>query len=493
MRWIICILLLFGGLRAQDFKDHIHFSQTDENRVGYLYIGGHSTAITQGTLLYVQKAFEQFKENPPLFVILELDTPGGEVFSAQKISDLLKDLDTQYGIPVVAFINNWAISAGAMLAYSCRYITVVKDGVMGAAEPVTSGGEKTSEKVNSAIRADFGARAGFWGRNPLIAKAMVDPDMVLVWRSGEVVELKDNEEIKESDEVIIRSGKLLTLNSEEMKRYGVSDLMVEPAKVTGSLPLLFTAPFFKEIPNVKIEKVDLDWRDQIVLYLSQPAIAGFILTAMMICFYIELSTPGFGAFGAMGVLFLVLLVLPSIAMQLVTWFELLLLFIGIVLLGVELFVIPGFGFLGISGIVLILTGMVMLLIPALKEAQFSFDTHEFNAAGIHALNRFWWFIVSLLVSVGALAVIGRFIAPKIRLLSPLVLNKEQEQGSGFENPIEDLIGKEGATLTPLSPYGKVRIGSETYAAIAPGDYIERGIRIRIKGIDGNTVKVERMQ
>jgi membrane-bound serine protease (ClpP class) len=492
MKWILYLLLLFRVLEAQNFNEHIRFSKTGENRVGYLYVGGHSTAITQGTLIYIQKAFDQFKENPPLFVILELDTPGGEVFSAQKISDLLKDLDTQYDIPVVAFINNWAISAGAMLAYSCRYITAVKDGVMGAAEPVTSGGEKTSEKVNSAIRADFGARASFWGRDPLIAKAMVDPDMALVRREGEIVELEDNEEIKDSDDVIIRSGKLLTLNSEEMLKYGVINLLVEPAKVKEDLPLLFTAPFFNEIPNIKIEKVDLDWRDQVVVYLSQPAIAGFILTVMMVCFYVELSTPGFGAFGAMGVIALILLVLPSIAMELVTWFELLLLFIGIVMLGVELFVIPGFGVIGISGIIMILAGMVMLMIPALKEAQFSFDTQELNAAGLEALNRLWWFIVSLLVSIGVLTIIGRFLAPKIRLFSPLVLRHEQEPGSGFESPIRDLEGKEGVCITPLSPYGKVRVEGQTYEALAPGGYVEKGIRVRVTGKDGNAIIVEKI-
>ena len=82
---------------------------------------------------------DYYKKNPPLFLILELNTPGGEVFTAQKISDALKELDTQMDIPVVAYINTWAISAGAMIAYSCRYIAIVNDSSMGAAEPVPDG------------------------------------------------------------------------------------------------------------------------------------------------------------------------------------------------------------------------------------------------------------------------------------------------------------------------------------------------------------------
>ena len=107
------------------------------------------------------------------------------MFAAQQISDALKELDTQYGIPVVAYINNWAISAGAMLAYSCRYIVVVKDASMGAAAPViaseTGEMKEASEKINSAMRADFaGGRARFFDRNPNIAEGMVDKDLILV-------------------------------------------------------------------------------------------------------------------------------------------------------------------------------------------------------------------------------------------------------------------------------------------------------------------------
>src|SRR5207245_166319 len=121
------------------------------NEIGHVLIDDRESGINQSTFLYVKAAMDEYKKSKPLFVILELNTPGGEVFAAQRISDALKELDTQYGIPVVAFVNNWAISAGAMLAYSCRFIVVTKDGAMGAAEPQTVEGTKmeaASEKVN---------------------------------------------------------------------------------------------------------------------------------------------------------------------------------------------------------------------------------------------------------------------------------------------------------------------------------------------------------
>ena len=172
---------------------------------------------------------------------------------------------------MVAFINNWAISAGAMLAYSSRFITTVKDGSMGAAEPVLTGEggkmEAASEKVNSALRADFGNRASFFGRNPLLPEAMVDKDLILVIRNGKIIRLENESQLVLSgpnpDEVISSKGKLLTLTAEQMAHEGVADFLLEPARLEpitseeksqGSWPahkmLLFQAPFFSTIPKL---------------------------------------------------------------------------------------------------------------------------------------------------------------------------------------------------------------------------------------------------
>ncbi|MCE2983084.1 MAG: serine protease, partial [Parachlamydia sp.] len=155
----------------QKLEKSLPFNKEGPNRIGYLYIGDHEDSISESTWLYMKQGLDYYKKNPPLFIVLELNTPGGEVFAAQKISDALKEIDTQYDIPVVTFINNWAISAGAMLAYSSRFITTVKDGSMGAAEPVMAGEggglQTASEKINSALRTDFASRARFFDRNPL--------------------------------------------------------------------------------------------------------------------------------------------------------------------------------------------------------------------------------------------------------------------------------------------------------------------------------------
>ena len=180
------------------FKEYISYSETEQNLIGYLYIG-HDRPIDQATYIYVKFALDDYKKKGVRFIILHLNTPGGEVLSSMKITDLLQKCDVRDHIPIVAFIDDWAISAGAMLAYACRFIAVIPNSIMGAAEPVLIGKEgqmeAASEKVNSALRAEFASLASFYNRNPLVAEAMVDKDMILVIRNRKIIKLRNEKDV----------------------------------------------------------------------------------------------------------------------------------------------------------------------------------------------------------------------------------------------------------------------------------------------------------
>lgn len=516
-RLFICLFLLFSPLFAsleinpdalnKSLRDHIHFTPEGPNYVGHLYIGGHDTEITQGTFVYVNKALEYYKELKPAFIILELDTPGGQVFPAQKISDALKQIDTQYGIPVVAYINNWAISAGAMLAYSCRFIAVVKDGSMGAAQPVTTTGEATSEKVNSAIRADFANRAAFFDRNPLIAKNMVDKDMVLVVREGKIIELEKDEQIQSGDRIISRKGKLLTLNSQEMFELGVADIrllperlvpITEQEKEAGQWPaskeLLFTFPFFKAIPNATVKAYQMDWKTRFFMFLASPIVSSILFLGLIISFYMELSSHGFGIAGVVGVICLGLIILSSFAVEAAGWLEVIILAVGIGLILIEVFLLPGFGIAGIAGIILALIGLFALLLPGIKDFHFDFDTKTLNAAGEFLLARLAWLAATLVIGIVLIAFLARWIVPRFGYLSPLVLKGEQEAKKGYVAGLskETLpeIGAVGIVLSPLRTAGKVEIANEVYDAVSSGAFIEKGKRVKIVAIEGSKMIVE---
>ncbi|CUI16514.1 hypothetical protein PNK_0889 [Candidatus Protochlamydia naegleriophila] len=490
----------------------IHFNKEGPNTVGYLYVGDHESSISQSTWLYIKQGLDHYKKNPPLFIILELNTPGGEVFAAQKISDALKEIDLQYNIPVVTFINNWAISAGAMLAYSTRFISVVKDGSMGAAEPVYAGEggkmETASEKVNSALRADFASRARFFDRNPLIAEAMVDKDTILVWRHGKVVKLDNESQVRltgaDPDKVISPKGKLLTLEAEQMLEYGVADLLLPPQKLevispeekaAGQWPvekmLLFHTPYFSKIPQATVKPYQMDWKTHFFVLLATPIVSSLLFMGLMIGGYIELNSPGFGLPGAVAAACLFLIILSSFSLEVANWLELILLLTGLAIILVELFVLPTFGLLGIVGFILFIAGLFGMLIPGLSSVSFEYDTQTMNAAGQYVIQRLAWLCGAMLASAVIIALLAQYVLPSFAGFSRFVLiGREQEGFIAGENPIDlPQSGAIGKALTTLRPAGKIIVKDRIYEALSTGGFIEAGEPIIVARLEGSTIIV----
>jgi membrane-bound serine protease (ClpP class) len=508
---LLALLLTFSLAFAdveKELAEHIRFQPEGENLVGHLMIG--KEGINQSTWIYVKQALDLYKEKKPIFIILELNTPGGEVFASQQISDALKDMDTDYGIPVVAFIDNWAISAGAMLAYSSRFIAITKDAAMGAAEPVLAGqqGPQTAgEKITSALRADFANRAAFFDRNPLIAEAMVDKEIVLVQRRGEIVRLDNMDQVRSGDKLISAEGKLLTLKATELLEYGVADFQIPPTAVipltgeeesAGEYPasrsLLFQYPFFKEIPNAKILAYRMDWKTKFFAFLAHPMVASLLFLGLMLGFYIEMSTPGFGLPGSVALGCLFLIILSSFALEAVHWLEMILLLVGLVLIAVEVFVIPGFGVVGVLGLILATVGLVALMLPGLRDIQWDFDTGHLNEAGRFVMERAAWLGGAIIVGVVLMVVLSRFVLPKFSHFSRLVLRGEQEGyiGTPDVSKMPD-VGSEGVTLSTLRPAGKVEIDGVVYDVVSTGVFIDRGKRVRIARYEGSRMVVEELE
>lgn len=503
----------------EKLKYHIHFDPKGNNLVGYLYVGDRESSINQSTWLYIKQGLEYYKQTKPIFIILELDTPGGEVFAAQKISDALKEMDTQYNVPILAFINNWAISAGAMLTYSCRFITTVKDGSMGAAEPVLAGEsgkmETASEKINSALRSDFASRAGFFDRNPLIAEAMVDKDLILVMRHGRIIKVDNENQIRttgpEPDIVISPKGKLLTLNAEQMLEYGAADLILQPQqlppitkeqKTEGQWPannmLLFHAPFFSDIPNATVQAYQMDWKTHFFVFLATPLIASLLFMGLLVGGYMEFNHPGLSLPGIIAGLCLFLIILSSFSLELANWLELILLLTGLALIVLELFVLPTLGILLLVGALLFLAGLIGMLIPGISSIDFEYDTQTVNAAGRFALQRLAWLSGAFVLSGIIIGFLARYVLPGLKGFNRLVLEgNEQDASRGFtagDRPQSlPQSGSEGVVLATLRPAGKVIIGGQVYDAISASGLIDADEKIVVQRLDGNVIIVQRRE
>jgi len=504
---------------AKEIAKYIHQDPSKPLEVGYMVIEDHSNSITQATWLYVKNALEFYKKKKPAFIILELNTPGGEVFAAQKISDALKEFDTQYNIPIVCFINNWAISAGAMLAYSCRFIAIVKDASMGAAEPVIMGEDSkmvsASEKINSALRTDFANRAKFYDRNPYIAEAMVDKDVLLVSRHGEVIKLESDKDIRKGgtdpDIVISPKGKLLTLNAEQMMEYDVAEVLLPPEKTAvitdaerddGLWPaekmLLFSSPEFKKFSNATVIPYQMDWKSKFFAFLAQPMVSSLLLLGVMMGFYMELSSPGFGLPGAIGVISLILIMLSSYALEIANWLEVVLILIGLSLVLTDFFILPTFGLLSFFGFACFLAGLFGLLIPGLDSVDYEFDTHTFNAAGDLVLNRMAWFSATILFCFALMALFARYVMPSFAGMNKFVLTgNEQDSSKGYfagENPtMMPVVGKVGVVLADLRPSGKVIIDGQIWEALSLSSFIEKNANVLVVGSEGSSVIVKLLQ
>lgn len=485
---------------ANPLSQFIKFNPEGTNVVGRIVIDDRTSGISQATWIYVKEALEFYKKNRPIFIILELNTPGGEVYAAQQISDALKEMDVQEKIPVVAYINNWAISAGAMLAYSSRFIGTVKDGSMGAAEPVLQGEggkmESASEKVNSAIRTDFANRASFFGRNPYVAEAMVDKDIILVKRHGKIIKLDQENQVRLSgpdpDIVISPKGKLLTLNAQEMIDYGVANFAVGPTKLNPQAPsLLFNEPFLASIPNVEIKPYEMDWKTRFFVFLANPAVSSLLFLGLMIGFYMELSTPGFGLPGTIAAICLGLIILSSFQQEIGGSLELVFLILGLAILLVELFVLPSFGLLGFIGALMFLGGLFALMLPGLSSISYEFDSQTLNAAGEAFFNRLIWLAATLVVGLVIISLLARYVVPKFSGFKRFVLEGYEQTGYIAAEDPKDLPqpGTRGTSLTPLRPSGKIIVEGKVYEAVSSGQFIEQDEPVEVLRLEGSVVVV----
>jgi len=498
----------------QKLSQYVHIKEGEKNRVGRILINDMKNGISESTWIYVNSALSEYKKTKPICIILELNTPGGEVFAAQRISDALKEMDTQYGIPVVAYINNWAISAGAMLAYSSRFIVSSKDASMGAAEPVYLGEagqmQTASEKVNSALRTDFANRAKFFGRNPFIAEAMVDKDTILVKRHGEIIKLDSEDQIRKGgidpDIIISPKGKLLTLSADELVEYGVADSILNPIKLPEEaenqnlVPISSTAfsqiPFFQKIPSCFVDTFVMNWQTRFLAFLSLPAITSILFLGMLVCFYVEISASTFGFAGVIGLLCLFFILLSSFALEAIHWLEPILLLFGLFLVGLEVFFFPTLGILAIIGGILALVGLLGMMLPGIQSV--SFNGEALNAAGEYVLNRLGWLSGALLVAVLLILFLSRFIRPHLKMMNRLVLQDTELLKSGTHEMHARLaipevrlnVGETAEVSMTLRPAGKIFAHGQEFDAISTGSFIEKGKTVTIKSVEGEKIMVE---
>ena len=407
--------------------------------------------IDNGLARYITRAVGDADARDAALTVFEIDTFGGLVDAADKIRKTLLDAP----MPTVAMIDKNAASAGALISYAADRIVMVPGASIGAATVVEGvGGDTAPDKYQSYMRGLMRATAEAKGRDPKIAESMVDPELEV--------------------DGVSEKGKVLTLSSEEAFALGVADsILTSTAEVIRAFGLDTSS--FVAHRETRAERV--------LRFLGSPVIQSILMLMMLGGLYFELQTPGVGFAGAVALLGIALFFAPHYLLGLVEIWEVAVFAIGVILVLVELFVIPGFGIAGISGIVLILFSLVVSLVG---NVGFSFPPIPSIMPSVYTL------AVTLILLV-VTGIVGARLLPGVSHVSSLVLAPELRSSEGYTTAVthSEYLGKTGPALTALRPSGAMMIGDIRVDVITAGEFIDQGEIVRVVSVRGTRVEVRR--
>lgn len=401
--------------------------------------------VELGLAPFIERSLDEAMRDGAVLAVLDIDTPGGRIDAAWQIVDAVRDAE----IRTVAWVNHRALSAGAMIALAADQIFMRPGSSLGAATPVDSKGNRASEKMVSAMRAEFRALAEDRGLDPRVGEAMVD----------ESVEI----------EGLVSGTQLLTLTTEEAITVGVADEIA--ADWTELLALSGNA-------GATTVEVAPNWAEGLVRVLTHPLLAPMLLSLGFLGLLVEIKTPTFGLAGGLGLLCLSAFFGARWLVHLAGLEEILLLGAGVVLVVLEVLVVPGVGAAGALGSLAILASVTLSMLgsyPTMSEV--------ISALGILAVS---------LLALGLLAFGVLRHIPHSKGMSGVFLKRSTSRETGYISApdMSGMIGASGTALTDLRPSGTAGFGDDRFDVVTEGPWIERGARVVVvrDGVSGLVVR-----
>lgn len=442
-------LIVFGGpLAAQPYPVDPSFVR--DGGEGPIYLVRIEGLIDNALARYIDRAVKEAEGADAVVIVFHIDTFGGLVDAADKIR---KDI-LAAEVPTIALIDKNAASAGALISYAADRIVMVPGSSIGAATVVEgAGGEAAPDKYQSYMRGLMRSTAEANGRDPAIAEAMVDESLEVEGVSDE--------------------GQVVTLSANEAFDLGVADLIVED---------------YDEV----VERLELTAREEIrhqatgverfLRFFASPIIQSILMLMMLGGLYFELQTPGVGFPGAIALIGGALFFAPNYAAGLVESWEIVLFAIGVILLIIEVFVTPGFGLAGISGLI--------VSVGALFAALVGNVGLDFPPMG-EIVSAIYTMAVTMVLLIVLMFSLGRYL-PSSPVVGRLVLAPDLSSVGGYTSAeTKDwLIGRTGVALTALRPSGTAIIDDERVDVVSQGDFVSPGSQIKVVRVSGSRVEVK---
>jgi membrane-bound serine protease (ClpP class) len=464
---ITCLAAFYPAVSAGNMADDGGNNRDTLNDRTLVYMFDMKTEVGPALWRRTQQSFGEARELGADYILIHMNTYGGMVQVADSIRTKILNTST----PVIVYVDNNAISAGALIAIAAQQIYMRPGASIGAATVVDATGAAVPDKYQSFMRAAMRATAEShgrdtivtgndtilrWHRDPLIAEAMVDP--------------------RTDIEGVVEEGKVLTLTSEEAIAVGYCEgLAVTVAEVLQKAG----------IEDYVIVEYELTRMEALIGFLIHPVFQSLLIMLIIGGIYFELQTPGIGFPLGMAFLAAILYFAPLYLEGIAQNWEIVLFAVGLILLAVEIFVIPGFGVAGIAGIGLVVTGLTLAMIDNI--------VWEFDGAGLEPFVRSLFLVIfsSFLALVISISASSRLLTTS-GFFSHLVLSSTQNKEEGytsFDSKFRDLIGQTGIAATSLRPSGRVEIDFEQYDAKSLVGFIGKGEKVRVVNFETGQIYV----
>jgi len=403
--------------------------------------------INQAMSRYVTLGLDQAKKDSADYILVDMDTYGGEVKAADEIR--LKLLNAK--IPVYVFINDNAGSAGSLIAISCDSIYMTKSAIMGASSVIDQNGTIVAEKFQSFMRSKMRATAEANGRNPLIAERMV----------GLNLQSKD-------------SAQVLSLTAQEAIEVDYCEGIFTSLDeiLTKNIKSGYTKTTFK-----------LDTTESIIAFFLNPAVKSILLLLIIGGIFMEMKAPGLGFPILVSFVAVMLYFIPNYLYGFAQHWEIVMFVFGLALLMIEIFLIPGFGIIGISGIALLFASLFLAL---LNNDGLDFTSVSFKqvmtgvTVTVFGLSTF---VILFLVFANTFANSSYFKAFSV--------TEAMDKQSFDVSELKKLIGEIGVCNTDFKPSGRVEINGQLFDARIDHGTVPKGTEVKVVSIDVSELIVKK--
>ena len=483
LKFLFSIFLFFTGMLSYTSvaEEKISDGKTDSNFTiegvdkKSAFIIPVRDQIGPPILNILRRGMKQAIESEVDLIILDMDTPGGELgVTLEIMQEILDSVDSWEG-KVITYVNKEAISAGAYIAIATQEIAFAPFSQIGAAEAVSGGGGEIDpsmkRKVNSYLKAKIRNFAGSYKYRSLVMAAMMDANVSLII---------EGETLKAADGTLIKSpGELLTLTGEEaVMKYGNPPQTLLGTGIFKDLEELLDQRWGKK--NYQMIRMEINWAENAGLWLN--GIAPLLLSIGLVILFIEFKTPGFGVFGILGIGFILIFFGSKYVSGLAGQEELLLFLIGFCLVLVEVFLAPGLFLPALLGLALMFGSLIWAMVDVWPGQEIDWSFALFRVPLVELAQSFG---LAFILGYLAVKIMGKTPIGKSMLLETSVGNLKSNQPSLFIEP-----NKVGVTVSELYPVGKVQIDGKTYEARSVIGKIEKGQRIKVLKHSGYELVVE---